>query len=197
MLGTDRETQINTDMRQTKSNDNASAATTAQCEIPLGTKRFSVVTWQGSRGEGKWNFIVVAYRRDRFKRSGRTGWRKLGFASVTNKSAKFETRKLALGAGRIEVEAMEYSDSEIRRQRQAMLDRSSPHHWLPVGQAVRVEAEKLYRPSSFTESGERYFHFQGTIAEHLVGGGVSVKFDNYPNIVDYTRKEAARFITIH
>lgn len=75
-------------------------------EIPLGAKRFGIVAWRKSYGDRQWSYVVVAYRRERFKRSGRVGWRKLGFASAAMDATEYPDRKAALVAAKSEVKTL-------------------------------------------------------------------------------------------
>jgi hypothetical protein len=56
----------------------------------------------------------------------------------------------------------------------------------------------LYAPVSYTADSLAHpvKHVFGHIAEELSNGAVGVKFDGYPNIVDYTAKEVRHFIKI-
>lgn len=75
--------------------------------IALGTHRFSVVCWEGKGFPApRWNYIVVHFIRRRFKRSGREGWAKMGFASMHTQSKHFPTRKEAVLAGRQEAKEL-------------------------------------------------------------------------------------------
>jgi hypothetical protein len=71
---------------------------------------------------------------------------------------------------------------------------SGPQAWLPIGQRVTLPAAGIYLPYSFDDNGDRVAYRRGVIVEHLgANGGVAVKFDEYPNVVDYTGREAHQF----
>lgn len=71
--------------------------------IPLGTDRFSVMCWLSPSNGNRWQYIIIHYRRTRFRRSGREGWRKLGFSTMhKGRNETYETRKDALTAGKKE-----------------------------------------------------------------------------------------------
>lgn len=66
--------------------------------------------------------------------------------------------------------------------------------WLPIGQIVTLPAQGIYLPYSFDDNGDRIEYRRGVIVEHLgASGGVAVKFDDYPNVVDYSGREARQF----
>lgn len=75
---------------------------------------------------------------------------------------------------------------------------TNPQDWLRIGQLVRApEDKKFYGPRVHVDGGFFYTARDGIIVEHLANGGVAVKFTDYPNTVDYTAKEAARFTRCH
>jgi hypothetical protein len=62
--------------------------------------RYCIGTWQESWDQ-KWRFCIWKKMRVTFKRSGRVGWRKLGFVRTDiSDSQKFDTRAQALAAAK-------------------------------------------------------------------------------------------------
>ena len=78
--------------------------------------------------------------------------------------------------------------TKIRKQ----ATEANPHDWLPVGQGVDLSPNS-YAPFTYSADGERIVHCSGRVVEHLANGGVAVKFEGYPNAVDYTAREARKF----
>ena len=68
-------------------------------DIPLGTVKLSVQTWQHHHS-GKWAVIIRQHTRVRFKRSGRIGWRFDGWPEKFKFDGYHDTRIAAKRAGR-------------------------------------------------------------------------------------------------
>lgn len=73
-------------------------------------------------------------------------------------------------------------------------DRGRAAFALPWGSRVEVPAG-IYRPYDYVDC-ERVEFAHGMIVESRPGGLHAVRFDGYPNVVDYTAKEAKQF-TVH
>jgi hypothetical protein len=89
-----------------------------------------------------------------------------------------------------------YSERVIVNQNKMTMkakQESNPQSWLPVGQPVFIPPT-VYAPSTFDDNGGRKRHYNGTVVEHLGHSGVAVRFDDYPNVTDYTGREAAKFV---
>lgn len=79
-------------------------------ETPIGTKRYRTITWQDSYGARRWHYIIRLYRRSGFKRSGRVGWRGMGFVGTNSEASDFSARNLAVAASKDEIKRLKTSD---------------------------------------------------------------------------------------
>ena len=71
--------------------------------------------------------------------------------------------------------------------------------WLPVGKRVKICGDAIYRPVSYDADGNRVEHIFGEIVEHLgmmPNCGVAIRFDGYPNVVDYSNRECCNIAAL-
>jgi len=69
---------------------------TVKSRIPIGHIRYRIATSQDTWGERAWHFIISKHVRTKFKRSGRIGWKFMGWVKTPADNQSFATRKEAL-----------------------------------------------------------------------------------------------------
>lgn len=62
---------------------------------------------------------------------------------------------------------------------------------VPTAGARIIVPAGIYAPTSYADNADGKRCARGTVVES--GHLVAVRFDGYPNVVDYSRREAARF----